>query len=82
MPKLKRALETSLDYDERQMLKKAIELECKGYQKQIDILYSDPYNSSLMMSKEDTKAKNEILRKIKFYKMKKTFLHDFCRTKK
>ena len=82
MPKLKRALETSLDYDERLLLKKAIEQECKGYQKQIDSLYSDTYNSSLMMSKEDTKAKNEILRKIKFYKMKNTFLHDFCRTKK
>jgi len=39
----------------------------------------DDYNSSIMVSEEDTKIKNEILRKIKYEKMKKAKLRNFIR---
>lgn len=39
----------------------------------------DDYNSSIMVSDEDTKIKNEILRKIKYEKMKKAKLRNFIR---
>ena len=79
MGKQKKALETSLDYGERQELKDAIAAQCKSYQQKVNEKYHDDNESSIMMSKEDTKIKNEILRKIKYQKMKKTKLANFVR---
>ena len=41
--------------------------------------YHDNFNSSIMMSGDGTKIKNEILRKIKYQKMKKAKLPNFTR---
>ena len=79
MGKQKKALETSLDYGERIRLSKAVAQKSKEYQKIVNDKYQDNYNSSIMMSDEGTKIKNEILRKIKYQKMKKTKLPNFAR---
>ena len=41
--------------------------------------YHDGFENSIMMSPDDTVMKNEILRKIKFEKMKKAKLSNFVR---
>jgi len=42
-------------------------------------MYNDNHNTSIMISTEDTKIKNEILRKIKYQKMKQAKLSNFIR---
>lgn len=79
MGRQKKALETSLDYGERIQLSKAVAQKCKEYQRIVNEKYQDAYNSSIMMSDEGTKTKNEILRKIKYQKMKKAKLANFVR---
>ena len=79
MGKQKKALETSLDYAERIQLKEAISKQLKEYHKEVSDKYHDEFNSSIMMSQEGTQTKNEILRKIKFQKMKKAKLPNFVR---
>ena len=79
MGKQKKALATSLDYGERQELKKAIKSKCSQYQKTVNDKYHDGFENSIMMSPDDTVMKNEILRKIKYEKMKKAKLSNFVR---
>lgn len=53
--------------------------KCREYQQKVDKQFHDNNESSIMMSAEDTRTKNEILRKIKYQKMKKTKLPNFVR---
>ena len=53
--------------------------EVKTYKKEIEDKYTDEFNQSIMVDDQDTKTKNEILRKIKFFKKKKNRLPDFIR---
>ena len=71
MGKQKKQLASTLDYNEKLVLKKAIQAETKIYQKQVAAKYHDEFNQSIMVDAEDTRIKNEVLRKIKFYKKKK-----------
>ena len=41
--------------------------------------YPDDYNRTIMLSDETTKQKNQILRKIKFYKDKQAKMPEFIR---
>ena len=79
MGKQKKALETSLDYGERLKLQESIRNQCKGYQTRVNDKFHDNFENSIMMSEEGTKTKNEILRKIKYQKMKKAKLPNFVR---
>jgi len=79
MGKVKKALETSLDYNERAKLKEAVAEQCRQYRQKINQKFHDNFDSSIMMSEEATKAKNEILRKIKYEKMKQAKLSNFIR---
>ena len=79
MGKQKKALETSLDYGESAKLRELIAKQCKIYKAEVNEKYPDDYDSSIMMGEEDTKIKNEILRSIKYQKMKKTKLSNFIR---
>jgi len=78
----KKALETSLGYSEQQILKKERQDKLAEIARNVDEKYHDDFNKSIMISESDTKAKNEILRKIKLYKSKKTNLQDFVRKRK
>lgn len=80
--KQKKTLEHSLDFAERRKLKEAIAAECKRYMQQVTEKIGEDYDSSIMMDPDDTKIKNEILKKIKFQKMKKTKLSNFIRLKR
>lgn len=80
--KQKKVLETSLDFVEKKQLKESIEIACKDYKFKVAEKYTDDFNASIMISKEDTKIKNEILRKIKYYDMKKNNLPDLIRKKR
>ena len=53
--------------------------EVKTYKKEIEEKYTNEFNQSIMVDDQDTKTKNEILRKIKFFKKKKNRLPDFIR---
>ena len=80
--KPKKVLETSLDFSEKLQLKVAIDAACVGYKQQVAEKYTDGFKKSIMISEEDTKIKNEILRKIKYYYMKKNNLPDLVRKKR
>jgi len=82
MGKPKKALETSLDFAEQRLLKEAIAQECKLYKEKVTEKYHDDFDTSIMISPESTLIKNEILRKIKYMKMKKTKLANFIRLKR
>ena len=45
----------------------------------IDEKYPDDYNRTIMLSDETTRQKNQILRKIKFYKDKQAKMPEFIR---
>ena len=79
MGKQKKQLEHSLDYGESCKLKDSIKNQCKFYQQQVKEKFPDNFDSSLMMDEMDTQIKNEILRKIKYQKMKKNKLPNFIR---
>lgn len=51
-------------------------------QQKINEDYPDTYNRTILMDDEMTKMKNEILRKIKFYKQKEINLPNFIRKTK
>ena len=70
MGKAKKALETSLDYNEQQILKKLKQEKIKDMGKEIQQKYHDGFNNSIMISKQSTQIKNEIYRKIKLQKAK------------
>ena len=82
MGREKKALPSALDYNEKQQLKKDMEGELKSYRATVDAKFTDDYDASIMMSKEDTLIKNEIVRKIKFAKLKNSHLPDFVRRRK
>ena len=82
MGKPKKALETSLDFAEQRLLKEAIAHQCKLYKEKVTEKYHDDFDTSIMISPESTLIKNEILRKIKYMKMKKTKLANFIRLKR
>ena len=82
MGKQKKQLASTLDYSEKLTLKKSVLAETKSYQRQVADMYHDDFNQSIMVDPEDTRIKNEVLRKIKFYKIKKNNLPDFIRKKK
>ncbi len=60
-------------------MKEKITAKCKEYRSIVNEKYPNDFDSSIMMSEEDTKIKNEILRTIKYEKMKKTKLRNFIR---
>ena len=82
MGKVKKQLESTLDYTEKQTLKKAIAAECKAYREAVNAKYHDNFERSIMVDPEDSQIRNEVLRKIKFYKVKKNQLPDFVRKKR
>lgn len=53
--------------------------EIRTYRQEVNDKYTDDFNSSIMVDAHDTKTKNEILRKIKYFKKKKNRLPDFIR---
>ena len=79
MGKQKKALANTLDYGENLKLKNSIMNECKKYQQLVRDKFPDQKDRSIMMSEEDTKMKNEILRKVKYQKMKNANLTNFVR---
>jgi hypothetical protein len=50
MGKAKKALETSLDYNERQILKKIKQEKLAELEKEIGSKYNDEFNKSIMIS--------------------------------
>jgi hypothetical protein len=50
MGKAKKALETSLDYNERQILKKIKQEKLAELEKEIGTKYNDEFNKSIMIS--------------------------------
>ncbi len=82
MGKEKKAPPGYLEYEDKVQLRKSIDLECAEYKAKVDSIYNDDYESCNLISKETTKAKNQILRKIKYVKMKDDNLYDFIRKKK
>ena len=61
-------LETTLSESEKQRLKALVKGKTQEIYKKIQDEYPDDYNKTIMMDDEVTLAKNEILRKIKFFK--------------
>jgi len=76
-PKL--TLESNLRFDEKAKLKKAVDEHGTKLETKITNRYHDAFNSSIMMSEEDTRDRNQILRKIKLFKVKKKDLVNFKR---
>ena len=70
MGKKQAVLATQLTPAESQKLQGMIKEFKQGLEKDIENKYPDDYNKTIMMDDNLTKAKNEILRKIKFYKQK------------
>ena len=79
MGKQQKKLESTLDYGEKQQLRKAVAAEIRTYRQEVNDKYTDDFNSSIMVDAQDTKTKNEILRRIKYFKKKKNRLPDFIR---
>jgi hypothetical protein len=48
----------------------------------VDLKYHDNFEGSIMMSKDDTVAKNEILRRIKWHKAKKNEVANYLRKRR
>ena len=76
-PKL--TLDSNLKFDEKAKLKKAVDDHGQKLETKITNRYHDAFNSSIMMSEEDTRDRNQILRKIKLFKVKKKDLVNFKR---
>lgn len=55
-----------MDFAEKKHLKEAISQECKKYMQKVQEKFGDNQDESIMMSEDDIKTKNEILRKIKY----------------
>ncbi len=79
MGKERQALPSVLSFKEKLKLKSMVEGELKEYESKIGQKYHDSFEASLLMESSLTKEKNEILRKIKFMRMKDTNLPDFKR---
>ena len=75
-------LETALSENEKQKLKTLVKGKTQEIYKKIQDEYPDDYNKTIMMDDEVTQAKNEILRKIKFFKQKQLTLPNFIRKSK
>ena len=82
MGREKKALPGCLELDDRVKLVNIVHQECADYKAKVSSIYNDDYQSCDMMSRESTKAKNQILRKIKYVKMKDDNLYDFIRKSK
>lgn len=82
MGKEKKAPPGKLEYEDKVQLKRCIDQELKKYKDTVDQIYNDDYETCILMAKENTVTKNQIVRKIKFVKMKNTNLPDFVRRKK
>lgn len=63
-------LDTALTPEEKSYLQKQIKDFTTAMQKDIEEKYPDDYKRTIMMDDNTTQQKNEILRKIKFYKQK------------
>ena len=68
MGRKRQVLDTQLTQDEKQKLNKMIKDKTDEIYKKVQEQYPDDYNRTIMMDDETTKEKNEILRKIKFFK--------------
>lgn len=79
MGKPKKALDTTLDLEERAQLRQLVSEQCKLYKKIVNERFHDNYDKSIMMDEDDTRIKNEILRKTQYEKMKKAKLPNFIR---
>lgn len=82
MGKIKKTLDSALDHSEQQTLRKFKQEKLQEIERQIASKYHDGFNKSLMMSDEATKTMNEIQRKIRLYKAKRTQMEDLTRKKK
>lgn len=82
MGKLKKQVDSVLDSNEQQTLRKLKQDKLAELEREIANKYHDGHNKSLMMSDRATKTMNEIQRKIRLYKAKRTSLEDFARKKK
>ena len=71
-----------LDLEERAQLQTDIKNQIQMYQKQVNKKYHDRFEASILMDSENVRCKNEITRKVKVEKMKKTLLPDFIRVRK
>lgn len=63
-------LDTALTPDEKATLQSQIKEFTAQIYKEVEEKYPDDYNRTIMMDDATTQSKNEILRKIKFYKQK------------
>lgn len=81
MGKEQQSLPSVLSFKEKLKLKHYVDNELKKYQDEINKQYDDTFEASLLIEERLTKEKNEILRKIKFMRMKKTNLPNFIRKK-
>ena len=72
-------LSTQLTKSENAVLQKKIKDYTADLQRKIDERYPDDYNKTTLMDDSITQMKNEILRKIKFYKHKEISLPNFIR---
>lgn len=79
MGKKKILLSTQLTPAENQQLQAMIKEYSVDLKQKIEEKYPDDYNRTIMMEDSITKSKNEILRKIKYFKAKKTSMPDFIR---
>lgn len=75
-------LSTKLTEEEQQQLKLKIKNKKEEIKKHVDKLYPDDYKRSTLISDDLTKEKNQIVRKIKFAKMKEIRLKEFIRKEK
>ena len=85
MPKkssLPQTLSTQLNESEKKEFSDAIREYKQFLKNQVDEQYPDDYNKTTLMDDNITKMKNEILRKIKFYKKKELKLPEFKRTER
>mmetsp|Transcript_1583 Transcript_1583/g.2109 ORF Transcript_1583/g.2109 Transcript_1583/m.2109 type:complete len:96 (+) Transcript_1583:297-584(+) len=72
-------LETQLTAPEKQELSKRIKEFTVEMKDKIEKLYPDDHNKTIMMDDQVTAQRNQILRKIKFFKQKQMSMPDFIR---
>ena len=77
----KKALPSELTFEDRLQLRVEVERELQNYKDKVNRSL-DRDERSIMMDPKLIEIKNEIYKKIKFFKMKKAHLPDFVRKKR
>jgi hypothetical protein len=66
-------------FDERQIIKQAVKGEMDRYKAFAEDRYADTKNKSLMVSENEHKIRNEVMRRNTVQQMKIKHIHDFKR---